>query len=125
MSSKVLIRRADPGVARIALENEGCFVLSAADGEEALYLSRTFPGAIHLLLTDVEMPRMDGLQLRQKLREERPAITVLITSGQQHQLPPEQAFLPKPFTLGALRARVRAMLTPSEKPSAQGSTVGH
>jgi DNA-binding response OmpR family regulator len=94
---------------RIALEEEGYFVLSAADGEEALLLSRTFPGAIHLLLTDVEMPRLNGLQLRERLREERPATKVLLMSGQV-DVAAAEALLPKPFGPDAVKARVRQML---------------
>src|SRR4051812_30432113 len=59
-------------IARIALEAEGYFMLVATDGEEGLLLSRTFSGIIHLLLSDVKMPKIDGLQLAQKLSEERP-----------------------------------------------------
>ena len=57
-------------VARIILEREGYFLLTAHDGQEALEISRHYPGPIHLLLTDVLMPRMDG--------RKRPAKTVLI-----------------------------------------------
>jgi DNA-binding response OmpR family regulator len=96
-------------ITRIVLENEGYLILTAADGEEALLLSRTFPGAIHLLLTDVEMPRLNGLQLRERLREERPATRVLLMSGKVG-MAAEQAFLPKPFGPDVLKERVRQML---------------
>src|SRR5215469_15080104 len=94
---------------RIVLEDEGYFILAAADGEEALVLSRTFPGFIHLLLTDVDMPKVNGLQLRERLREERPATKVLLMSGQVH-MALEKAFLPKPFGPDVLKERVRQML---------------
>jgi DNA-binding response OmpR family regulator len=97
---------------RIVLEREGYFILCAGDAEEALYLSRTFPGTIHLLLSDVEMPGMDGLQLREKLLEERPATRVLLMSGRQVELPAEQAFLWKPFTLAELKGGMRQVLAP-------------
>ena len=100
--------------ARIALEREGYFILTAADGEEALHLSRSFPGKIRLLLTDVEMPKVDGLQLREKLLEERPATKALLMSARV-KMPLKQGFLRKPFTLDALRKRVREMLTPWRK----------
>jgi CheY-like chemotaxis protein len=54
---------------RVVLEKQGYFVLTACDGEEALALSRQYPGNIDALLSDVVMPKMDGLILR----EETPA----------------------------------------------------
>jgi CheY-like chemotaxis protein len=51
---------------RIVLESEGYFVLSANDGEEALYISPQYPGTIHALLSDVKIPNTDGLQLGSK-----------------------------------------------------------
>jgi CheY-like chemotaxis protein len=100
-------------IARIVLEGEGYFTLSAADGEEALLLSRKFTGTIHLVLSDVTMPNMDGLQLRDSLGQERPATKVLLMSGQQIELPVEQAFLQKPFDIDVLRERVREMVLSS------------
>jgi DNA-binding response OmpR family regulator len=99
-------------IVRVALEEEGYFILTAADGEEALLLSRTFPGAIHLLLTDVQMPKLNGLQLRERLREERPATRVLLMSGRVG-MAAEQAFLAKPFSRDVLKERVRRMLLPA------------
>ena len=97
-------------VLRIILERDGYFILTAADGEEALHLSHSFPGIIHLLLSGVEMPRMDGLQLVDRVREESPATKVLMMSARV-EMPPGQAFLPKPFTLALLKERVREVLS--------------
>jgi DNA-binding NtrC family response regulator len=110
----VLIVDDDPmirNITRIALEGEGHFILSAADGQEALLQSRKFTGTIHLVLSDVTMPNMNGLQLRDRLGQERPATKVLLMSGQQVDLPVEQPFLWKPFGLDGLRERVRQALT--------------
>jgi CheY-like chemotaxis protein len=96
-------------VVRITLETDGYFVLSADDGEEALQLSRSYPGRIHLLLTDVMMPRMGGLELCGHLRRERPDTEVLVFSGGHHP-GTEAAYLAKPFTPADLRAAVRAVL---------------
>jgi DNA-binding response OmpR family regulator len=96
-------------IIRIVLEGEGYFILTAADGEEALGLSRAIPEAIHLFLVDVDMPKLDGLQLRERLREERPATRVLLMSGRV-PMAADQAFLPKPFGPAVLRKRVRQML---------------
>src|SRR5690242_19546860 len=66
--------------AKIALERAGYFILSAADGEQALFAARNYPGTIHLLLTDIVMPGLDGLALRRRMMEERPATRVLLMS---------------------------------------------
>ena len=99
----------------LLMQREGHFVLSAADGQEGLELSRKYAGLIDLLITDVNMPRMNGTDLRGHLMEERPGIKVLMMSGadmreivrQNANLP----FLPKPFDGQTLKARVRAILT--------------
>jgi DNA-binding response OmpR family regulator len=56
------------------------------------------------------MPKLNGLQLRERLREERPATRVLLMSGKQVELPVKQVFLRKPFGLDMLKERVREML---------------
>lgn len=98
-------------VARIVLEKEGFFILSAGDGEEALVISRQYAGPIHLCLSDVKMPKMDGLQLRQQILQERPDTPVLLMSGQvaAHDIG-SLPFLPKPFVPATLREAVRNML---------------
>jgi CheY-like chemotaxis protein len=98
-------------VLRTILERQGYFILAAADGEAALHLSRSFPGTIHLLLTDIRMPRMNGFQLREKVLEERPDTKVLLMSAYIER-PQRLAFLRKPFTPAVLRERVRQALTP-------------
>jgi DNA-binding response OmpR family regulator len=106
----------------LLLQHEGYFVLSAADGHEGLELSRKYPGRIDLLITDVQMPRLNGADLCAHLLEERPGIKVLMMSGadmseivsQNIHLP----FLPKPFDGQTLKARVRAILAPPLSPPA-------
>jgi DNA-binding response OmpR family regulator len=98
----------------ILLQRKGHIVLSASDGQEALELSRKYPGTIDLVITDVEMPRLNGMDLCSHLLEERPGIKVIVMSGtdmshivsQNVNLP----FLPKPFDGEALIARVQATL---------------
>ena len=107
----VLIRN----LVTLLMQQEGYFVLSAADGHEGLELSRHYPGSIDLVITDVQMPRLNGTDLCAHLLEERPGIKVLLMSGadmseivrQNVDLP----FLPKPFDGQTLKARVRAILT--------------
>jgi CheY-like chemotaxis protein len=98
-------------IARIALEAEGYFILTAHDGEEALHISREFPGTIHGVLSDVRMPKMDGIQLRERILKERPGIPILLMSGYVDAAPPfDVPFLTKPFDPAALRDRVREQL---------------
>jgi DNA-binding response OmpR family regulator len=96
------------------MQHEGHFVLSAADGQEGLEISRQYPGTIDLLITDIRMPRLNGTDLCTHLTEERPEIKVLVMSGadlrnltgKNVNLP----FLPKPFDGQTLKARVREVL---------------
>jgi len=107
----------------LLLQHEGYLVLSAADGHEGLELSRKYSGVIDLLITDVEMPRMNGTDLCSHLMKERPGIKVLVMSGadmteivsQNVNLP----FLPKPFDGDALKARVREILGIKVQPEIQ------
>jgi DNA-binding response OmpR family regulator len=107
---------------RILMQAEGYFVLTAADGHEGLELSRKCRGAIDLLITDIQMPRLNGADLSAHLLEERPGIKVLMMSGadmreissQNFNLP----FLPKPFDGETLKARVRALLGAPTQPPA-------
>ena len=62
------------------LTKEGFAVLAAADGEEALELFQTFPDTIDLLLTDIDMPRLDGFQLAKRLRLQKPEVKTLFIS---------------------------------------------
>jgi DNA-binding response OmpR family regulator len=96
------------------MQSEGYFVLSASDGLEGLELSRKYSGEIDLLITDWQMPRLNGSDLRSHMLEERPGIKVLVMSGtdmgtivgQNVNVP----FLPKPFDGETLKERVRTLL---------------
>jgi CheY-like chemotaxis protein len=63
------------------VRRDGHAVLSAADGHEALQLSREYSGSIDLVIADVEMPRLKGPELCARLIEERPGIQALLISG--------------------------------------------
>jgi len=94
--------------------------LLAADGEEALELSRRYSGDIHLLLSDVMMPRMDGLELVARLREERPTVPALLVSGKLSSELIEGNlafdFLHKPFVPDQLRLKLEEILSRSDPP---------
>ena len=83
-------------IVRIILEKEGYFVLTAENGEEALYISRKYPGPIHLVVSDVIMPKMDGLALREQITKERIETRVLLMSGETPNIG-TGPFLRKPF----------------------------
>jgi DNA-binding response OmpR family regulator len=105
----------------LLMQGEGYFVLAAADGHEGLELSRKYSGKIDLLITDLDMPRLNGTDLCARLMEERPGIKVLVMSGAEMEeivstnvnLP----FLPKPFDGQMLKARVRELLAAPVRPA--------
>jgi CheY-like chemotaxis protein len=98
----------------VLLQKEGYEVLSAADGKEALELAREYNGTIDLLLSDVKMPRMDGVSLAENMIKERPGIRVLLMSGQTSSEIREKnirlPFMRKPFVSKVFRNKVRDAL---------------
>jgi CheY-like chemotaxis protein len=102
---------------REILERNGYVVLEAADGLDALRASASYDGFIHLMLTDVVMPRMSGRELVEQILTLRPDMRVLYVSGyseeaivRQGELTPGIELLPKPFTPGVLTVRIREIL---------------
>jgi two-component system, cell cycle sensor histidine kinase and response regulator CckA len=103
---------------RAFLKANGYRVLDAANGEEALRLLEAQDGRpIHLLVTDVVMPRMKGQELAERFLARRPGTPVLFTSGYTHNsfgeegtLVPGAFFLQKPFAPEELARRVREIL---------------
>lgn len=98
-----------------ALAPQGYTMLLASNGREALQLCTTHQGPIQLLLTDLLMPGMNGLELALKVQALRPQTRVLYLSessvvGGAFADEPHLAFLPKPFSLGALLNTVRKIL---------------
>jgi two-component system, cell cycle sensor histidine kinase and response regulator CckA len=100
-----------------ALVGHGYVVLAAASGIEALEQARRCQGTIDLLLTDVVMPHMGGLELAGKLLAERRGVPVLYMSGyseknvlREHAADSAASFLAKPFTPADLARRVRKIL---------------
>jgi CheY-like chemotaxis protein len=86
-------------------------VLTAADGEQALQVSHTFPTTIHLLVSDVLMPKLGGIELCEQILRERPAMKVLLVSGTVEQPPEGVEFLRKPFRAEILIQHVRRLLS--------------
>ncbi len=95
------------------LDGDGYQVIVACDGLEALKTARAFDGIIHLLLSDIEMPGMTGIELASQLSRERPETKILLISGLPAGilvLNKGWSFLPKPFMADMLRNRVRQSL---------------
>ncbi len=104
-------------ITRQYLTKQGYTVLEANNGLAALQVSATQPGPIHLLLTDVIMPAMNGRELADRLTSVRPETKVLYMSGYTENaighngvLEAGTNLLQKPFTLPALKAKVREVL---------------
>lgn len=97
---------------RAYLEGLGYQVLEAADGSEAVKVSREYHGLIDLVLTDLLMPIMRGDALVLSIRESRPSVKVLYISGSMEDLVAGEAaeVLLKPFEFPELGRRVRSVL---------------
>ena len=105
------------------LTGQGYDVLEACDGQEALSTCRGVNGDVDLLLTDIKMPRVDGVELATTLTASYPSIRVLYISGQcdtdeiQAQVSERGfGFLSKPFMPDMLIRRVEQVLTPARRP---------
>lgn len=98
----------------LVLREQGYTVIEAANGQEALQLAQEYSQEIHLLLTDMVMPGINGMVLAQRLLKNHPHLKTLIMSGYSTQLnayhgtssdnPP---FIQKPFSREALLGKIR------------------
>jgi CheY-like chemotaxis protein len=102
---------------RETLQREGYHVVDAAGPLEARRIADTYKAPIHLLITDVVMPKISGRELASELCRRRPDMRVLYMSGYTDSaivnsgiLQKEVAFLQKPFTPAALAERVHEVL---------------
>jgi PAS domain S-box-containing protein len=123
----VLVVDDDAGVRKLAariLRTRGYSVLEAASGPEALLVARAWHGRIHLLVTDVVMPGMNGWELARRLKDERPGFETLYISGyaenavvREDDVDRKVNFLQKPFAAGALVQIVRTLLDAPADPT--------
>jgi len=104
-------------LARTVLEGLGYTVMAERTPAEAIRKVEGYSGEVHLLLTDVVMPGMDGRQLAEKLRSFRPGLKCLFMSGYTSNviahsgvLEPGVVFIQKPFALADLADKVRQAL---------------
>lgn len=103
------------------LQSSGYDVLVAENGIRALQVAETHPGPVHILLTDLKMPDLDGVSLAKLLRRVRPDVRVILMSGcfdrslKAHE---GWTFLQKPFAPGALLETARLVLRKEPEPLA-------
>ncbi|MGZ6987360.1 MAG: CHASE domain-containing protein [Thermoanaerobaculia bacterium] len=124
----ILLVEDEAGVRRLSLtvlETQGYVVLEAPSGDVALQVARSETGPIHLVVTDVVMPGMNGRELWDRLKVLRPDSRVLFMSGYTDDaiarhgvLEPGIAFLQKPFTPFSLAQKVREVLDAPAKADA-------
>jgi len=104
-------------LAKQMLEVQGFPVLTASSPSEAIRLAKTYSGPIHLLVTDIIMPEMNGYELAGKLQALIPDLKCLFTSGytrdvfERHGMPEDGVnFLAKPFSMQDFSRKVRDTL---------------
>jgi two-component system, cell cycle sensor histidine kinase and response regulator CckA len=113
----ILLAEDEPGVRKYTkkiLERSGYTILEATNGVEALAVARSHPGTIHLLLTDIIMPMMGGVELTEQFNAEFPGIPVLFMSAYTDQIMRHwnvlSAYIQKPYNLSDLLTQVRELL---------------
>ncbi len=119
-SETILIVEDDADILEMStkmLRRQGYDALAAESGPDALALAAAFDGPIHLLLTDVVMPKMNGRELAERLTSDRPDTRVLYTSGYTENviahhgvLDSDIHFIKKPYLMSDLLALIRAIL---------------
>lgn len=108
------------GLLKSILERESYRVLEARDGEQALGICGAEGSAIDLLLTDIVMPNMDGIQLAERVSSAHPHMRVIYMSGKCEMETVERnivekgfGFVRKPFSTDALVIQIRQFLAPA------------
>ncbi len=102
-------------VCRVYLESKGYTVLEAGNAKEAMKICQSHDRPIHVLITDIVMPGLGGLELAKSALELRPALAVVLVSGYTDRQLDREAisfgkFLQKPFSFDALARTVRSLL---------------
>ncbi len=105
---------------RAYLESEGYSVLEAGNEQEAMEICRSYDGPIHVLITDIVMPGLGGVELARAALKLRPTLAVIFVSGCGHRQLDTNAigrghFLPKPFSFDSLARTVRSLLDKNDE----------
>ncbi len=121
----ILVVDDDQWVRRLIVETLkelGYNCLEASSGEEAINLLRDYKGEVHLLLTDVIMPGINGKELAEKIKKERPEIKIVFISGYSENIMSKHCvfeqganYLTKPIIPGVLAQTIRRVLDEEEK----------
>ena len=101
-------------LANLLSRDRSYHVITASSGEEALDLSRNRSERIDILITDIDMGEMSGIELYTHIREERPETGVLFISAMAHRIRESLPVLQKPFMPRQLVAKVAEVLSMSE-----------
>jgi len=110
-------------VSRVYLESKGYAILEAGNATEALKVCKNYQREIDVLITDMVMPGMGGIELAKAALEVRPQLSIILVSGYADRTPTDDAtaigasFLQKPFSLDALARLVRTRI---EEPRYRG-----
>jgi DNA-binding NtrC family response regulator len=104
------------GLLSQVLTRRGYQVLEAADGSQALALYGSRRGGVDLLLSDVCMPGMTGVELALELRRVQQDLPVLLMSGYIVEVVGKFDFIPKPFMLPVLLDKVERNLNSRQRP---------
>ncbi len=128
-SEVILVVEDEAGVRELTcefLKVSGYSVLEAKDGVEALEIVARHTGPIHLMLTDMVMPKMSGQELASRLKAVRPDVKILFMSGYSKYASGDQGasqlpILQKPFSISSLVEEIREVLEGNavEDPSAK------
>jgi signal transduction histidine kinase len=101
----------------VILKTNGYDVISAPHAQAALAMLQQRPGSIHLLLSDVGLPTMDGFELCRQMRETHPGVKTILCSGYtdgglktRMAEGGIEAFVPKPYDMAELLRTIRAVL---------------
>jgi CheY-like chemotaxis protein len=129
----ILVAEDDDGVRHWihnALQGQGYRVFACRNGKEALSIAEDYAGRVHLLLTDIVMPGMNGRELADRLVAQRPGTRVLYMSGYTEEAVDrhgvageEREFMQKPFTPRELLEKVRAVLDAGRRAEAGGGAA--
>jgi nitrogen-specific signal transduction histidine kinase/ActR/RegA family two-component response regulator len=131
-SATILLAEDDEGLRRLmtqVLERNGYLVLESFSGENALTLAESFEGPIDLLLSDVVMGELSGMELAQTLQTANPGLRVVLMSGTADEtvleslVPGSSAFLAKPFRPSELIDQIHELLARRDSLAVHPSVV--